>query len=144
MKAMQDADCHVLVDSRDSETISLFLNTFLPQRECSVTVWLVEQGTEQEITDSGELIEFCIRNPNETRSIYWRGLNDYARRSAWVFFTDDGATIYGLTCFNEDEAQADQLLEQLKNHFGSKVGYISYVEPPPHSASQYIFIFQSI
>ena len=143
---MREADCHVLVNSRDTETIWMFLDTFLPQRECSIAGWLVEEGTEheKEITDVEELIEFCIKHPTEPQSIYWRGLNEYSRRHVWVFFTDDSATIYGLMCFDEDDTQENELLERMQKHFGSNIGYVSYVEPPPNSASQYTAIFKSI
>jgi hypothetical protein len=143
---MLDADCHVLVTSRNKEAIERFLNTFLPERKCATDGLIVEENTEREreITDENELIEFCIKRPTEACAIYWQGLNEHSRRCAWICFTEDGATIYGLTCFEENEAQEDELLEKLKQHVGSRVGYISYVKPPPQSASEYTDIFNAI
>jgi hypothetical protein len=118
----------------------------LPERECATAGWLVEQNTEREkeITDVNELIEFCIEHPTESQAVYWQGLNEHSRRCAWVFFTVDGATIYGLTCFEENEVQEDELLDKLKKHFDSDIGYISYVKPPPNSASEYTDISNAI
>ena len=143
---MLDADCHVLVSSRDRNTIERFLNAFLPEGECRTDVWIVAENTEREmeITNVNDLIEFCVEHSTEAQSIYWQGLNEHSRRCAWIFFTDDGATIYGLTCFEENEAQEDELLEKLKQHVGSRIGYVSYVEPPPYSALEYTHIFNAI
>lgn len=142
---MLDGDCHVLVRSRDKHAIEKFLNTLLPERKCTTAGWIVEQNTEREkeITNVNELIEFCIKHPTEFQAVYWQGLNENSQRCAWVFFTDDGATIYGLTCFEENEAQ-EELLEKVKKHFDSDIGYISYVKPPPNSASEYTDIFNAI
>ncbi len=140
---MEDADCHVLVNSRSAETIRAFLNEFLSQRECATLGWIIAEETEAEweIVDANELIEFCIKNPHEAHAIYWHSLNEDERRHAWIFFTDDGATIYGLMCFDEDNKQEDELLERMKQFLGSEIGYVSYVEPPPSSASQYTSLF---
>ena len=139
-----DIDCHVLAATRDEKTIWSFLDAFLPERECSIEGWLVGQNEEQEITDVNELIKFCIEHTTEAQSIYWDGLNSCARRSAWVFFTDDAAMICGLTCDEESDAQQDQLLGKLQKHLGSNVGYISCNTSPPHSATGITSTFNSI
>lgn len=106
----------------------------------------MEENTEREreITDENELIEFCIKHSTEAHAIYWQEQNDYSQRRAWVFFTDDAAMIFGLTCFDETDEQENELLEKLKKHVGSNIGYISYVVPPPYSASEYTDIFNRI
>ena len=85
-----------------------------------------------EFDTADPLLEYLEKNINVSYAIYWRGLEDKNPRHAHVFFTNDAKLIVGLSV--DAETVEDATLDEMMNYCSSKIGYITYEQPPPGNA----------
>jgi hypothetical protein len=83
------ADCYILSNNRNKTFILNFLENFLPIREESADEYEVPQygeKTDMIFSSALELIDFLIKNPQESYAIYWRNLDKSDLSHAMCFF----------------------------------------------------------
>ena len=137
------ADCYVLVPHRTREFIDSFLNNFIPNRIESAEEYEIPQYANNPIAifkSASELIDYLVEKTNEIHTIYWHNMDKSEIRGAMCFFTNDGYVIAGLyseTTF-PDTTIEDNLLYDLKNFCKSNNGFITYEEPAPHNATDFL------
>ena len=134
------ADCYVLTNNRTKIFIKDFLGTFAPNRMQQAEFYEVPQyGNEicEEFTLADELIHYLESNVTTPHSICWENLEDNKIRLVNCFFTNDNNLIVGLSCHADDKTE-NELLVRLMKHCKSKVGYITYEQPPPLNSVKFI------
>ena len=131
------ADIYVLTKSRTETVVAAFLERFAPAREEMTDEYLIPQFAEAPrtvFTTSAEVIRYCCSHTSEPQSVYWRLLGDEDPAYAMVFFTSDAQLILGLSV---NEEAADRFLAELRSHAGSDIGYITFENPPPGTATEF-------
>lgn len=127
------SDVYVISDKRDKNTIELYLDRFLPRREESADEYEVPQYSENievVFNTANELIEYCAKNKNTEHSIYWRAVDNGKPEHSMVFFLEDGYVIFGLSTDAIDQPYANRLLGEMKDFFGTDLGYIGHEASP--------------
>jgi hypothetical protein len=127
------SDIYVISEKRDSETVTKFLNHFLPEREESADEYEIPQYSDSPeliLTKANELVEYCCNNKSTEHAIYWRGLNQRKPEHGMIFYLQDGNVIYGLSTDASDSKFANELLLNLKEHVGTNLGYIGHEASP--------------
>jgi len=82
------ADIYVISQKRDGNTISEFLDLFLPIRVESTDEYGIPQysdSPEVVFNTAEQLIEFCCVNKLEEHAIYWRALEGKKPEHGMVF-----------------------------------------------------------
>lgn len=137
------ADCYVLTNNRTKETVNNFLETFVPQRKESADIYELPQyqeKTEIIFEKDSELIDYLVQNKSIPYSIYWRNTEKSDLRHIMCFFTNDGELILGLsteTKFPNSEIE-DIYFKELQEFAESEIGLITYEEPAPNNANEFI------
>ena len=137
------ADCYVLVPYRTKGFIHSFLDHFIPDWVESAEEYEIPQYSGDPIAvfeSASGLIDYLVKKPDEHHSIYWRNTGKSEIRGAMCFFTNDGYVIAGLYCETTfpDTTIEDNLLFDLKKFCKSDSGFITYEEPPPQNAIDFL------
>src|SRR5437868_4637991 len=126
------ADVCVLANGRTADQVERFLGHFLPRRREAASEYVVPQFAarpEAVLTDVGELLRLCQRRPELTQSVYWSHASPGGEpHSAHAFFLSDGGLVLGLSTADRDGGE--RRLSELMAFAGSRVGYITYEQPP--------------
>ena len=135
-------DVYVLSPDRSAKDAERFLDAFVPQREPSTSEYEFPQYAEQPqlvIRSAREAIHHCEAYPDKAHSLYFRNLGA-GPAHAMLFFTSDGALIFGLSVVE----RADEWFARLKELTGSKIGYVTFEEPPVATASEFRALAMSV
>lgn len=127
------SDIYVISEERDTEVISDFLDHFLSQREDSADEYEFPQYSDDPSViykKDSEILARCVEDKTAEYGIYWRAIDNQKPEHAMVFFLRDGNVIYGLSTDASDQQYAHQLLTELKELLGSKLGYIGHEASP--------------
>lgn len=140
------ADCYVLTDKRNKETITDFLEEFIPHRKETADEYQIPQFSYNPkivFVKAQELIDYAIANKEIEQSIYWNNTNENDKlRSAMCFFTKDGYLILGISCIttNPNTSIEDYYLAKLKKYLQTDIGYIDYENPPANNKDEFIHL----
>jgi hypothetical protein len=129
-------DVYVLAPERSASIALQFLDEFAPHRvETAVDYQFPQHSDQPEVvlTTAHDAITYCAHHPRESQSLYFRNLSG-GHAHAMLFFTEDGGLILGLSVEQADPA--DTLL-RLREHAHSPIGYLTFEEPPPVTASEF-------
>jgi hypothetical protein len=127
------SDIYVISDKRDRKTIENFLHNFLPKREEIADEYEVPQFSDNPeiiFEKAVELIAYCENNKNIEHAIYWRATENSKPEHGMVFYLSDGFVIYGLSTDAANQEYASELLNELKEYFGTTHGYIGHEASP--------------
>lgn len=144
------ADCYVLTDKRNKETITYFLEEFIPHRKETIDEYEIPQFSPNPkiaFTKAEELIDYAIANKGIEQSVYWNNtIENDKLRSAMCFFTKDGYLILGISCItnNPNTSIEDYYLAKLKKYLQTDIGYIDYENPPPDNKEKFINLIQKL
>lgn len=133
-------DCYVYVESRAPERVREFLDAFLPQRRELATYYEVPyQGEEVDLTfqSATDLLEYLRDNPEQRHAVYWASLSEGGIRQAIVAPTDDGGTVFGLSCEEGDAVSEREMVARVTNFFGVAACAIDIELPPPASLEEF-------
>jgi hypothetical protein len=126
---------YVLSPVRSAKAAERFLETFAPQREQSADDYEFPEYAEQPqlvVKSAREAIQHCEWHPSEAHSIYFRNLGD-GPAHVMLFFTSDGALIFGLSVVERE----DEWFSRLKEFATSNVGYITFEAAPAATAGAF-------
>ena len=127
------SDIYVISDKRDRKTIDKFLRDFIPNREECADEYEIPQFSAKPVIvfkKADELIDYCEKNKNTEHAIYWRSIKGSRPEYGMVFYLSDGYVIYGLSTDATNQKYAMNLLEEMKEYFGSGHGYIGHEASP--------------
>jgi hypothetical protein len=135
------ADVYVLAPERSAALVGSFLGRFLPHREPAAAEYEIPQyasSPEVVFNNAAELIRVCEARHNLRHAIYWNH-RDLAGepRAAHVFFLSDGGMVLGLSTADSEPTRWDQLLAELKEFTGSRIGYLTVETPPADSIAEF-------
>lgn len=127
-------DVYVLARERSASAAEHFLNTFVPDRVQSAVDYVFPQSGEPSLAigSAEAAIQYCEAHPLEAQSFYFRNVG-IEPDHAMLFFTPDGGLILGLSVVGHE----DEWFARLKEHAGSKVGYITFESPPAITATEF-------
>jgi hypothetical protein len=126
-----DAICCVLANVRTKEIVYDVLNSFIPNYEkIDGEYYFSINGPKDGFKNEDEILDYLISNKYENGTLFWNKneKNPY-KIMVGAFFTTDAKLIISLTV-KADGTIEDKFLEKLKNLLNSKIGTISYVNPP--------------
>lgn len=135
----QYADIYVAVKTRSKQHATDFLNHFLPDRKESADEYEFPQYskvTDKEFETVDELMTYLEGNVNSEYNVYWRGTDiSNPNKHGMLFYTKDEALIFGISRDADIEGHLnteneDECLVLMKEHFQTKVGYITYDDTP--------------
>ncbi|MBT1696711.1 hypothetical protein KK083_07490 [Fulvivirgaceae bacterium PWU4] len=96
------------------------------------------------MNSTDELIDYLIANPTDRFSISWRNKDrSTGLHNIDLFFTNDGHLILGLSCIANDE-EADEWLKKIMDFCRETNGYITFEQPPPLNATDFLAIVASL
>ena len=141
----QYADCYFLTNTRSSEWIIPFLDTFLPNRVIAQVDFVLCDSERNEVfySDSAEeVINFLEKNPKIAYTIYWNNTDKASIYChAMLFYTDDGNIIVGISTpgrYIVGEDNPIRVYEDMKKYFGFQTGCITVEEAAPTNTTEFI------
>jgi len=129
-------DVYVLALERSAATALRFLEEFAPRREQSAVDYHFPQHSDRPgtvLTAARDAIRYCLDHPSESQSFYFCNLGD-GPAHVMLFFTEDRRLILGLSV---DAGEAEDSFKRLREYAGSQIGYVTFEEPPPATASEF-------
>jgi hypothetical protein len=140
------ADIYVAKETRSKKEALAFLNHFVPERVESADEYEFPQYTSitsRKFENVVELMDHLEKNSNEEYNLYWRSIDqNNLNRHAMLFYTKDGAIIFGISRDADSTGQLnteneDSCLDELMQYFSTDIGYITYEQTPADSFAEF-------
>ena len=143
------ADIYIIKKTRSKQLILDFLNHFAPNRKENCVEYYIPQLFNKQsktFTNSSELLEFLMENPNYYHSIYFENLDkSNPNKHVMLFFNKDESIVFGTSrnadlLNNLNTVNEDECLLEMKKFFNTNIGYITHENPPEDSFKKFIKI----
>jgi hypothetical protein len=132
------ADIYALASKHSEQSITEFLDHFLPERVESADEYEIPQYSDAPAavyTKASDLIRHCCDNPHEVHTVYWRSENQ--PEHAMVFFLGDGGLIFGVSTPAEDHNRIDLVADDLGRFLKSEEVIVTYEDLPPETSEDF-------
>lgn len=140
-------DQYFLVDSRDSNFVTRFLDKYVPKRAAVADYYLITTEDGEEKIDSKNIdfvLSFYEHHVTSIYDIYIENLDKESLIAyAILTYTDDGRMILGVSVlgtFNDvdDMRENIRVFNDIKAFTNSAVACMTLEEPPPNNSLEFI------
>lgn len=130
-------ELYALGIDRTAQTVSAFLNHFLPNRESGCENYPVPESSDSPsliLRTEAEILEYLEQHPAEPYGLYWNDAG-HSSAQAMAFYARDGKVIFGLA---EDSASPAERLRELAEFVGAEYSILGSEQRPPDTAQEFI------